>query len=89
MQNIKPCPAPLLNPRTNPPPPPHPTPILFYFIYLIFLLFQKYAAVENKYFVLRLPGNKFSGQPPPPPQYQMVVPYPRPTPALNDVTRDW
>ena len=60
MQNIKPCPAPLLNPRTNPPPP-----ILFYFISLLlifFCFFKKFVAVENKYFVLRLPGNKFSGR---------------------------
>ena len=39
---------PLLNPRTNPPPPP--------------LLVQKSVAVENKYSVLGLPGNKFSGR---------------------------
>ena len=65
MQNIKPCPAPLLNPRTNTPPP-----ILFYFILFLFLflfffffvLFQKFVSGENKYFVLRLPGNKFYGR---------------------------
>ena len=38
--------SPLLNPRTNPPP----------------LLFQTFVAVENKYSVLGLPGNKFSGR---------------------------
>ena len=27
-----------------------------------FLLFQKFVAVENKYSVLGLPGNKFSGR---------------------------
>ena len=53
MQNIKPRPAPLLTP-----PPPHF--ILFYLNF--FLLFQKFVAVENKYFVPRLPGNKFSGR---------------------------
>ena len=41
---------PLLNPRTNAPPPP------------FFALFQKFVAVENKYSVLGLPGNKFSGR---------------------------
>ena len=41
---------PLLNPRTTPPP-PH-----------FFLLFKKFVAVENKYSVLDLPGNKFSGR---------------------------
>ena len=42
---------PLLNPRTTPPP--------FFFF---FLLFKKIVAVENKYSVLDLPGNKFSGR---------------------------
>ena len=40
---------PLLNPRTTPPP-------------LFFLLFKKIVAVENKYSVLDLPENKFSGR---------------------------
>ena len=44
---------PLLNPRTDPPPP-----IFFFF----FLLFKKFVAVENKYSVLDLLGNKFSGR---------------------------
>ena len=52
-----------------------------------FLLFKKFVAVENKYSVLDLPGNKFSGRardeinnlsrpkvPAPPLQNQMVVP---------------
>ena len=38
----------------TPPPLPH-----FFFF---FLLFKKIVAVENKYSVLDLPGNKFSGQ---------------------------
>ena len=42
---------PLLNPRTPPPPP-------FFF----FWLFKRIVAVENKYSVLDLPGNKFSGR---------------------------
>ena len=46
----KPIPAPLLNPHTTPPP---------HFLFL--LLFKKIVAVENKYSVLDLPGNKFSG----------------------------
>ena len=46
MQNIE-------NPRTNPTPPP------FFLIFV--LLFQKFVSVENKYSVLGLPGNKFSG----------------------------
>ena len=74
---------PLLNPHTNPP-------LFFLLLLLFFMLFQKIIAVENKYSVLGLPGNKFSGQarvenkysvksksastPPPPPQNQMVVP---------------
>ena len=40
---------PLLNPRTNSPPPP-----VFAFLEII--------AVENKYSVLGLPGNKLSGR---------------------------
>ena len=40
MQNIKPCPAPLLNPRTTPPPPPFHF-ILFYFIIIFFFAFSK------------------------------------------------
>ena len=48
---------PLLNPRTTPPPPP---PHFFFFFF--FLLFKKFVAVENKYSVLDLPGNKFSGR---------------------------
>ena len=52
MQNMKnQVLPPLLNPRTTPPP--------FFFF---FLLFKKFVAVENKYSVLDLPGNKFSGQ---------------------------
>ena len=39
---------PLLNPRTTP------TPFFFFFA------FKKFVAVENKYSVLYLPGNKFS-----------------------------
>ena len=42
MQNIKPCPAPLLNPRTNPPPPPPPP---FYFI-LFFCFFKNLLRVK-------------------------------------------
>ena len=42
---------PLLNPRTNPPPP----------FFSFFFPFQKFVAVENKYSVLGLPGNKFPG----------------------------
>ena len=40
---------PLLNPRSNPPPP-------------LFFAFKKIVAVKNKYSVLDLPGNKFSGR---------------------------
>ena len=47
---------PLLNPRTNPPP------SFFFFFFFFFLLFQKFVAVENKYSVLGLPENKFSGR---------------------------
>ena len=36
-----------------------PPPPLFFFF---FLLFKKFVAVENKYSVLDLPGNKFSGR---------------------------
>ena len=43
---------PLLNPRTTPPPA---SPIFFCFL-------KKIVAVENKYSVLDLPGNKFSGR---------------------------
>ena len=43
--------TPLLNPRTTPPP-------------SIFCLFKKIVVVENKYSVLDLPGNKFSGRAP-------------------------
>ena len=42
---------PLLNPLTTPPP-------LFFFFFAL----QKFVAVENKYSVLGLPGNKFSGR---------------------------
>ena len=49
---------PLLNPRTNPPPPP--IVFAFFFFFFFFLLFKKFVAVENKYSVLDLPGNKFS-----------------------------
>ena len=42
------------------PPPPLPLPIFFFFFF--FLLFKKIVAVENKYSVLNLPGNKFSGR---------------------------
>ena len=41
-----------------PPPTPPPTTIFF----VLFLLFKKIVAVENKYSVLDLPGNKFSGR---------------------------
>ena len=47
----------MLNPRTTPPPPP--PSFLFNFF---FLLFKKFVAVENKYSVLDLPENKFSGR---------------------------
>ena len=43
--------SPLLNPRTNPP-----------FSFFCFCLFKKFVAVENKYSVLGLPGNKYSGR---------------------------
>ena len=46
---------PLLNPRTNPQPP-------FFLFFFFLLLFQKIVMVENKYSVLGLPGNKFSGR---------------------------
>ena len=42
---------PLLNPRTKPP-----------FFFFLFLLFQKFVVVKNKYSLLGLPGNKFSGR---------------------------
>ena len=38
---------------------PHPH---FFFFFFFFLLFKKFVAVENKYSVLDLPGNKFSGR---------------------------
>ena len=44
----------LLNPRTDIPPPP------FFFFFFGFL--KKLVAVENKYSVLDLPGNKLSGR---------------------------
>ena len=47
---------PLLNPRTTPPPP------LFFFFFFFFLLLKKILVIENKYSVLDLPGNKFSGR---------------------------
>ena len=53
------CPS--TEPSHSPPPlpPPPPAPIFFFF----FLLFEKkIVAVENKYPVLGLPGNKFSGR---------------------------
>ena len=83
MQNIKPCPAPLLNPRTNPP--PH----FILFIYFFFLLFQKFVADENKYLssvypeinfpaesVMKINNLSWSKVSTPPPQNQMVVPLP-------------
>ena len=52
MQNIE---SHVLPPLLIPPP-------LFFFFFFFFLLFQKFVAVENKYSVLSLPGNKFSGR---------------------------
>ena len=43
----------LLNPRTT----PH-----FFLFFFFFLVFKKFVAAENKYSVLDLPGNKFSGR---------------------------
>ena len=45
---------PLLNPRTTPPP--------FFLLFSFLLFIKKFVAVENKYSVLDLPGNKFSGR---------------------------
>ena len=77
---------PLLNLRTDTPPPPLFFLFFYFFIFFFFfffLLFQKCVAVENKYSVLGLPGNKFPAEhvmkinnlsdqkcqpPPPPPQ---------------------
>ena len=47
---------PLLISHTTQPPSPTPTPTIF------FLLFKKILAVENKYSVLDLPRNKYSGR---------------------------
>ena len=47
---------PLLNPCTDTPP------LFFVFFCCFFLRFKKIVAVENKYSVLDLPGNKFSGR---------------------------
>ena len=52
---------PLLNPRTDNTP-PHFFYYFFFFLVFFFLLFKKFVAVENKYSVLDLPGNKFSGR---------------------------
>ena len=53
MQNME---SQVLHPLLNTPP-PH-----FFSFFFFFLLFKKFVAVENKYSVLDLPGNKFSGR---------------------------
>ena len=42
------------------PPPPHL--FIYLFLFFFFAKFKKIVAVENKYSVLNLPGNKFSGR---------------------------
>ena len=54
MQNIESHVLPLYLILALPPPPARHSPF--------FLLFQKFVGVENKYSVLGLPGNKFSGR---------------------------